>query len=50
MSLKKLLGLDGINITDSEIMTRFISAQKKNLGEVEFIKPDGKSIKILLPK
>ena len=50
MSIKKLLGLEGLSITDSEIMSRFISAQKNNLGELEFIKPDGKTVKIFLPK
>ena len=50
MSIKNLLGLEELNITDVEIMSRFISAQKKCLGEVEFIKPDRSSVKILLPK
>lgn len=50
MSIKTLLGLDEVRITDVEIMTRFLSAQKRQLGEVEFIKPDGSSVKILLPK
>lgn len=50
MGIKNLLGLEGIGITDVEIMARFISAQKRNLSEVEFLKPNGSSVKILLPK
>ena len=49
MSIRTLLGLEDIGITDSEIMAKFISAQKKQLGEVEFIRPDGSRVKILLP-
>ncbi|MBW2993526.1 hypothetical protein KY317_03060 [Candidatus Woesearchaeota archaeon] len=49
MSLKTLLGLDDAEIPDTEIMARFTEAQKKNLGEIEFIKPDGNKVKILLP-
>lgn len=49
MTLKHLLGLDNANISDIEIMARFIEAQKKNLSEVEFIKPEGTIVKILLP-
>ena len=49
MSIKTLLGLEEAEITDTEIMARFISAKKKCLGEVEFIKPDGDTVKILLP-
>ena len=49
MSIKTLLGLDESGITDIEIMSRFISAKKRQLGEVEFIKPDGSKVKILLP-
>jgi hypothetical protein len=49
MTIKHLLGLDDLNITDVEIMARFTEAQKKCLGEVEFIRPDGDRVKILLP-
>lgn len=49
MTIKHLLGLDDANISDAEIMARFNEAQKKNLGEVEFIKSDGTRVKILLP-
>ena len=49
MTIKHLLGLDDLDITDVEIMARFTDAQKRSLGEVEFIKPDGARIKILLP-
>ncbi len=49
MTLKHLLGLDDAQISDSEIMAKFSEAKKNNLGEVEFIKPDGNRIKILLP-
>ena len=50
MTIKTLLGLEESSISDTEIMSKFISAQKKQLGEVEFIKPDGSIVKILLPK
>ena len=50
MSIKNLLGLEELEISDIEIMDKFISAQKKQLGEIEFIRPDGSNIKILLPK
>jgi len=49
MTIKKLLGLDKANISDTEIIARLSEARKKNLGEVEFICPDGSRIKILLP-
>jgi len=50
MSIKTLLGLGESGITDVEIMTKFLNAKRKQLGEVEFIKPDGSSVRILLPK
>lgn len=49
MTLKHLLELDETGISDIEIMARFIEAQKKQLGEVEFVKPDGSRVRILLP-
>ena len=49
MSIKNLLGLTDIDISDSEIMAKIREAQRKNLSEVEFIKLDGTRIKIELP-
>ncbi len=49
MSIKNLLGLSDIDISDSEIMAKIREAQRKNLSEVEFIKLDGTRIKIELP-
>jgi len=50
MGIKNLLGLEDLGITDVEIMSRFLSAQKNQLGEIEFLRPDGSTVKILLPK
>ena len=50
MSLKNLLGLTEINISDSEIMAKVAEARKKGLSEIEFIKIDGTSIRIELPR
>ena len=49
MSIKNLLGLTDVAISDNEIMAKIIEAQHKNLSEVEFIKLDGSIIKIKLP-
>ena len=49
MSLKNLLGLTDVNISDSEIMAKVAEAMRKGLSEVEFIKVDGSRTKIRLP-
>ena len=49
MTLKHLLGLDDVDISDVEIMAKFAEAQKKMYNEVEFVRPDGSRIKILIP-
>lgn len=48
MSLRHLLGLDGIRIDDIEIMARIIEAQRRNLDDVEF-NVDGEIVKISIP-
>lgn len=50
MSLKRLLGLEETGISDAEIAAKLIDAQKKNLDEVDFIKADGSTIQVKLPK
>ncbi|MBW2995910.1 hypothetical protein KY332_01285 [Candidatus Woesearchaeota archaeon] len=47
MSLKQLLGLDGIS--DFEIMMKLMDAQKQDLDEVDFVKEDGSVVKVRLP-
>ena len=49
MSIKNLLGLTDVAISDNEIIAKIAEAQRKNLSEVEFIKLDGTRIKIGLP-
>jgi len=49
MSIKNLLGLKDIDISDHEIMAKIAEAQHKNLSEVEFIKVDGTRIRIGFP-
>lgn len=49
MSIKKLLGLTGTNISDCEIIAKLTQAQRRNLDEIEFVKVDGTVIKIQLP-
>jgi hypothetical protein len=49
MSIKNLLGLKDIDISDYEIIAKIKEAQCKNLSKVEFIKLDGSKIKIELP-
>jgi hypothetical protein len=49
MSLKKLLGLDEIEIDETEIVSKLDKAQQNNLEEVDFQKQDGSVIKIMLP-
>ena len=47
--IKQLLGLDELDISDSEIMGRLIEAQKNDLDEVDFIAEDGSTVRIFLP-
>ncbi|MEE9525484.1 MAG: hypothetical protein V3V78_02650 [Candidatus Woesearchaeota archaeon] len=49
MSLKGLLGLDNCGISEFEIMQKVRDAQRNNLGEIDFEKPDGTVVKIFLP-
>lgn len=49
MSLKNLLGLTDISISDCEIMAKIAEAKHKGQSEVEFIKIDGSRIRIGLP-
>ncbi|MBW2982049.1 hypothetical protein KY343_04165 [Candidatus Woesearchaeota archaeon] len=49
MSLKNLLGLTDISISDCEIMAKVAEAKHKGLSEIEFIKTDGSAVKIELP-
>ena len=47
--IKDLLGLEQTSLGDYDIMAKIKEAQKKNLGEVEFVDEDGKRIRVLLP-
>ncbi|MFC1800869.1 hypothetical protein ACFLZB_00180 [Nanoarchaeota archaeon] len=49
MSMKTLLGLDDLNITDREIMARFKQAYDQGLNEVEFLNSNGSKVIIKLP-
>lgn len=49
MSLKSILGLGDVGISESEIMTKLTEAQRKNLDEIEFVTNKGDTIKISLP-
>ncbi len=49
MSLKNLLGLKEVDISDYEIIAKVAEARKKGMSEVEFIKIDGSRVKIELP-
>ena len=49
MSLKNLLGLNDVDISNEEIMAKVAEAMRRNLSEIEFIKLDGSSVKIELP-
>ena len=48
MTLKKLLGLENFQITDSEIMQKIAEARKNNKDVVEF-NLDGHCIKVKIP-
>ena len=49
MSLKQLLGLNEAGIADFEIMRKIKEAVKDKLDAVDFVKADGKVVKIHLP-
>ena len=49
MSLKILFGLEGLDITDTEIMVRIKSAIDRDLHELEFVRSDGSKVLIKLP-
>lgn len=48
MSLKKLLGLEHLNISDDELITLIAEAQSKNMREAEF-EIDGEIVKFSIP-
>jgi len=48
MSLKKLLGLDNVSMTDCELMARIREAQTQNQDFVEF-EVNGEIIRMSLP-
>ena len=50
MSLKHLLGLDDMNITDTEIMERIKTALDHELHEVEFVRSNGTAVLLRLPQ
>ena len=50
MSLKHLLGLDNMSITDTEIMEEIKSAFERGLHEVEFVRSDGTPVVVRLPQ
>ena len=50
MTIKTLLGLEDAAISDIEIMSKVVNAQRSGLVEIEFVKPDGKCVKVFLPK
>ncbi|MBS3138577.1 hypothetical protein J4207_02625 [Candidatus Woesearchaeota archaeon] len=50
MSLKNLLGLDDMNISDTEIMEKIKSALDHDLNEVEFVRNDGTLVVVRLPR
>ncbi|MBW2966185.1 hypothetical protein KY342_03715 [Candidatus Woesearchaeota archaeon] len=50
MSIKNLLGLRDVTISDHEIIAKVSEAQSKNLTEVEFIRLDGSIVRIKLPR
>ena len=50
MSLKHLLGLDNMSITDTEIMEEIKSAFERGLHEVEFVRNDGTLVVVRLPR
>lgn len=49
MAMKALLGLDDLNISDREIMSRFKQAFDHNMEAVEFLKTDGTRVVVRLP-
>lgn len=50
MSVKHLLGLDQLDLTDYQIMARIKSAYQENLDQIEFLNSDGTRIVIKLPQ
>lgn len=48
MSLKKLLGLEHLNISDDELIILIAEAQSKNIREAEF-EIDGEIVKFSIP-
>ena len=49
MTVKDRLDLTEAGISVSEIMTKVREAQKQNLDEVEFVKPDGTVVRMRFP-
>ncbi len=49
MSLKGLFGLNECNISEAEIMRKYINARRNGFDTVEFIREDGSVVKISLP-
>ena len=49
MSLKQLLGLDDMNLSDVDIMGKIKDAYDNDLDEVEFWKDDGTKVVVRLP-
>ncbi len=49
MSLKQLLGLNEVGISEFEIIKKLREAQRTDLDEVDFLRPDGTVVKIHLP-
>jgi hypothetical protein len=49
MSLKHLLGLDDLGISDTDIMAKIKEAYDHDLDVVEFLKEDGSKVVVRLP-
>ncbi len=50
MALKELLDLKEAGISDTEIIRKLLDADKNNLDEVDFLRPDGTKVRIFLPQ
>ena len=50
MSLKKLLDLEGEDITEDEILAKIKDAQKNNTDTIEITKKDGSKVTIRIPR
>lgn len=49
MSMRTLLGLNDLEISDREIMARFKDAFDHDMDSVEFLKADGSKVVVRLP-